>query len=72
MRMHITKEYLTPVELLNAAATAARRERQECTPGQPEGREFSLAITAIEDAQMRYPRGRAMQLGKFSPADLDA
>jgi hypothetical protein len=35
------------------------------------GREFSLAITAIEDAQMRFTRGLAMRLGKFSPADLE-
>jgi hypothetical protein len=39
---------------------------------EPWAREFSLSITAIEDAQMRYTRGRAMQLGKFAPADLDA
>lgn len=34
-------------------------------------REFSVAITAAEDAQMRYTRGRAIELGKFNPADLD-
>jgi hypothetical protein len=35
-------------------------------------REFDLARQAMETAQMRYTRGRAMQLGKFAPADLDA
>lgn len=38
----------------------------------PAVREFALALTAIEDAQMRYTRGRAMEEGKFAPADLDA
>lgn len=37
----------------------------------PAGREFSLAITAMEDAQMRYARGRHMQEGSFSPSDVD-
>jgi hypothetical protein len=35
-------------------------------------REFNLAITALEDAQMRYTRGRAIELDRFNPADLDA
>jgi hypothetical protein len=33
-------------------------------------REFSLAITALEDAQMRGTRGLAMTAGIFNPADL--
>lgn len=33
-------------------------------------REFSLAITALEDAQMRATRGLAKRQGKFAPADL--
>jgi hypothetical protein len=33
-------------------------------------REFSLAITALEDAQMRATRGLAMRSGVFNPADL--
>lgn len=49
------------------------RERQRDHPTHSNGyREFALAITAMEDAQMRYTRGRAMQEGKFEPADLDA
>jgi len=34
-------------------------------------REFSLAITALEDAQMRATRGLAMATGRFVPADLE-
>jgi hypothetical protein len=34
-------------------------------------RELSLAITHIEDAQMRVTRGLAKHLGKFAPADLE-
>lgn len=34
-------------------------------------REFAIAITAIEDAQMRYARGRHMQEGTFHPSDVD-
>lgn len=34
-------------------------------------REFALAITALEDAQMRYTRGRAKQDSRFNPVDLD-
>jgi hypothetical protein len=30
-----------------------------------------VALTAVEDAQMRYTRARAIQEGKFNPADLD-
>lgn len=33
-------------------------------------REFALALTAIEDAQMRTTRGLAIYQRKFSPADL--
>ena len=35
-------------------------------------REFSLAITALEEAQMRFTRGYAHLSGKFSPVDLEA
>lgn len=37
----------------------------------PGGREFSLAITHLEDALMRFTRGMAMRLGVFAPADLE-
>jgi hypothetical protein len=38
----------------------------------PAAREFSLAITALEDAQMRATRGLAKLQGKFAPVDLQA
>jgi hypothetical protein len=63
---------MTVFEYLEAARVSILATRAN---GGPEmgasGREFSLAITAIEDAQMRYTRGLAMRLGKFSPADLE-
>lgn len=34
-------------------------------------RELSLAITHLEDAQMRATRGLAKAQGKFAPADLE-
>lgn len=34
-------------------------------------REFALAVTALEDAQMRYTRGRAKEEGCFGPTDID-
>lgn len=37
----------------------------------PAIREFSMAITACEDAQMRYARARHMQEGSFQPSDVD-
>lgn len=46
-------------------------ERRQANDTPEAGREFSLAITALEDAQMRYARGRHMQEGSFSPSDVD-
>lgn len=34
-------------------------------------REIDLAIQKLQEAQMWYTRGRAIQEGKFNPADLD-
>lgn len=34
-------------------------------------REFSIALTALEDVQMRFTRGLAKLQGKFDPADLE-
>lgn len=34
-------------------------------------REFELAKTAAEEAQMRYTHGRAIQEGQFEPYDFD-
>lgn len=47
------------------------RDRQQDTNPDGANREFALCITYLEEAQQRYTRGRAMQLGQFDPADLD-
>ena len=60
----------TVIENLEAAKQAIADRRLTVVVGDA-GREFSIAITAIEDAQMRYTRGRAMEEDKFAPADLD-
>lgn len=52
-------------------AIARANARRENNPGPP-AREFALAITALEDAQMRFTRGLAMVQGKFAPVDLEA
>lgn len=49
-----------------------RLEQFRASLPMPAAREFSLAITALEDAQMRATRGLAMARGCFAPADLEA
>lgn len=61
---------LTIAELVAMATEQLKRLRAQ-NPG-PAAREFSLAITALEDAQMRATRGLAMVQGVFKPADLQA
>jgi hypothetical protein len=70
-RMHgvTTLDDATVVELVEAATsriTAARGDSRD-----PYAREMSLAITALEDAQMRFTRGMAMKHELFAPADLE-
>jgi hypothetical protein len=60
---------LTVKELIDI--TIDRVETARDGTGFPFVREFSLAITALEDAQMRYARARHMQEGTFSPSDVD-
>lgn len=60
----------TFIETLNAARQEADRRRGHAS-GSPAGREFALACTALEDAMMRYNRGRSMQEGVFSTYDFD-
>lgn len=60
----------TVKEALDRCIEIVEERKQSATIA--EFREFEKARSAIEDAQMRYTRGRAMQLGKFAPADLDA
>jgi hypothetical protein len=65
-----TVQSRTFVELIGEAtekADALRRTYQ----GAQAGREFALAITALEDAQMRFTRGLAMVQDKFAPVDLE-
>lgn len=66
---HVTDDY-TVVELLELVA--ARIRAQRLIAASDSGREFALAITHLEDAQMRYTRGRAMETNQFHPGDLDA
>lgn len=60
----------TTAELLDAVILRAQ-EQAEATRGGHAGREFSLAATAAEDAQMRWTRGVAKRDGEFAPADLE-
>lgn len=61
----------TVKEALDRCIEVADERRKACKPADTAGREFSLAITLLEDAQMRYARGRHMQEGSFSPSDVD-
>lgn len=59
---------MTIVECIADATEQLEQLRAESA--HPAAREFSLAITALEDAQMRATRGLAMTKGVFAPADL--
>ena len=41
------------------------------TEGEDGSREFLVAITKLEEAQMWFTRGMAIATGKFNPADLE-
>lgn len=58
----------TIAEAIEVASAQCRSMQQGHT--MPAAREFSLAITALEDARMRATRGLAMALDCFAPADL--
>lgn len=58
----------TVVELLERAA---QRIKNTSNDGGRVAREFAIAVTHIEDAQMRFTRGLAMVQGKFAPADME-
>lgn len=60
----------TFIETLNAAWEDVDQRRKHAS-GSPWGREFAMAATALEDAMMRYNRGRALQEGVFSTYDFD-
>jgi hypothetical protein len=70
----------TFVEALEYAAGIAVEYRSDPRAQLPEGkahnrspaaREFALALTALEDAQMRFTRGLAKLQGQFAPVDLE-
>lgn len=60
----------TVVELIAEAIQRASDQRQRTTDPAA-ARDFSLAITYLEDGRSRYTAGRARQLGTYRPADLD-
>jgi hypothetical protein len=57
--------------LVDAAMMLADLRKLDAASGEI-AREFAMAVTACEDAQMRYTRGRARELDVFRPADLDS
>jgi hypothetical protein len=61
---------LTPKQHLDAALRGILDQRGD-TPNEDAARNFSIAITSIEDAKMRYTRGRAIEEGIFNEVDLD-
>jgi hypothetical protein len=67
-------EYLstmyTTFELLEAAARKVRGFRNTSMHSEA-GRNYAIALTLIEDTQMRTTRGHAIAQGKFAPADLE-
>lgn len=61
---------MTTYELLEQAKANAIQHR-DATAG-PAPREFALAITYIEEAQMRYTRGVLMSGYNYRPVDPEA
>ena len=62
---------MTTVELLQEARRRADAGR-ESNLGRAAGREFALAVTAIEDAIMRFNRGQAELRGVRRDFDFEA
>jgi hypothetical protein len=60
----------TVVSILKQALTALENIRED-TGRSPAAREFSIAITAVEDAIMRTNRGFAIGLDRFTVADVE-
>ena len=63
-------EQWTVKELLDQAWERIDAEQAHETSGEIK-REWAVAKTAIEDAQMRWTRGLAKQQGSFAPVDLE-
>lgn len=68
-----TIDKCTVFELLEEAQRRAVAKRTESFGADQEAaREFSIVVTSLEDAQMRYTRGVARTLGVFKPVDLES
>lgn len=63
----------TVFELIEEAKRRAVAKRTESHGEHPDAaREFSIVVTSLEDAQMRYTRGIAQTIGVFKPVDLES
>ena len=61
----------TFVQSINTLISEANLNRTDAVDGRAK-REYALAITALEDAQMRFNRGRAIVAnGEVTPFDFD-
>ena len=73
---HVEQGGATFVQSLVAATNRASDYRRMCDQDHANqrgaAREFSLAVTALEEARMRFTRGYAMLSGRYNPADLEA
>lgn len=68
-----TLDEATVFELVDEAMRRAVDKRTESFGAdQAAAREFSIVVTLLEDAQMRYTRGVARVLGVFKPVDLES
>lgn len=61
---------MTIKEHIDAALELLTTRRANATSGDA-GREYSLAITALEDAKIRTTRGIAKDAGVFNEVDLE-
>lgn len=61
---------MTVVETISELTNEIEDHKLYCN-NQGAAREFSIALTALEDVQMRFTRGLAIVQGKFNPADLE-
>lgn len=64
-------EDLTFVDLVGLAFTKATVEFNDAESGSAK-REFAIAKTHLEDAVMRFTRGRSMSLGVFHVTDTES
>lgn len=58
-------------ELLTVCIARAQEQRQEGSPPNAAGREFSIAITHMEDAITRFNKGFYMLKGTFAISDAE-